>query len=362
MAIYRKYRPKNFSDFVGQEHVVRTISNAIKNNIISHAYLFSGPRGTGKTSMARLLAKAINCQNRKGAEPCNKCPSCLEIMAGRALDIIEIDAASYSGVDNVRELIQGIRFSPSSLKYKVFIIDESHQLSKAASNALLKTLEEPPKHAIFILATTEPQKMIPTILSRCQRLDFRLLRLSEIIGKLKEIAKSEGLEIDEGVFQTIARSARGSMRDAESLFDQVVTFSGQDKKVEIGEIKDVLGLVETEIVADFVKLILGSKQVKALDFLRQKRGEGLDLEEFLRALISYLRQALVLKMGGEKDLVLETLTEIEAEELKKAVQDISEDKLVRIIEFFLAAANRIKYAPIPELAIELAILSACRNA
>ena len=226
LVLYRKYRPQTFAEIIGQEHVVQTLTNAISSGMISHAYLFAGPRGSGKTTIARLLAKAVNCENRKGFEPCNQCSSCLEISAGRALDLIEIDAASHRGIDEMRELRDGIRFIPTKSKYKVFIIDECHQLTKEAANALLKTLEEPPGHAIFILATTEIHKMIPTIISRCQRFDFRKLTLPEIIKRLEIVSGKEKARIEKPALELIAINSGGSIRDAESLLDQVLTFSG----------------------------------------------------------------------------------------------------------------------------------------
>jgi len=234
-VLYRKYRPQKFSEFVGQEHIVKTLTNAISSGLISHAYLFYGPRGSGKTTIARLFAKAVNCQNRKGGdfEPCNQCFSCKEISEGRAVDLIEIDAASHRGIDEIRDLREGIKFAPTRLKYKVFIIDEAHQLTKEAANALLKTLEEPPSHAIFILATTEIHKMIPTIISRCQRFDFRKLTVPEILKKLEIICQKEKIKIEKVALELIAQNAQGSMRDAESLLDQVSTsFDKKEIKLE----------------------------------------------------------------------------------------------------------------------------------
>ena len=254
LVLYRKYRPKTFSEVIGQEHIVQTLTNAISSDMVSHAYLFAGPRGSGKTSLARLLAKAVNCQNRKGFEPCNKCSSCLEINQGRAIDLIEIDAASNRGIDEMRELRDGIKFSPTKLKYKVFIIDECHQLSREAANALLKTLEEPPSHAIFILATTQIHKMIPTIVSRTQRFDFRRLTFSEIIKKLEMIARTEKVKIEKPALELIASNSGGSLRDGESLLDQVLTYSRtlNKEKIEAGDIKQLLGLVDINLISQFV--------------------------------------------------------------------------------------------------------------
>jgi DNA polymerase-3 subunit gamma/tau len=234
LVLYRKYRPKRFAEIVGQEHVVRTLTNAIASGMVSHAYLFAGPRGCGKTTIARLLAKAVNCKNRKEgeAEPCNQCDSCLEINQGNAMDLIEIDAASNRGIDEIRDLRDGIRFVPTKSKYKVFIIDESHQLTREAANALLKTLEEPPSHAIFVLATTEVHKMIPTIVSRCQRFDFRRLKVPEIIGRLETILEKEKINFEKEALNLIALAASGSIRDAESLLDEVVSFSGKERVVK----------------------------------------------------------------------------------------------------------------------------------
>ncbi|RLG98947.1 DNA polymerase III subunit gamma/tau [Candidatus Bathyarchaeota archaeon] len=369
LVFYRKYRPKTFSEIIGQEHIVQTLKNAISTGMISHAYLFSGPRGTGKTSLARLLAKALNCENRKGAEPCNKCSSCIEINEGRALDLIEIDAASHRGIDEIRELRDGIRFAPTKSKYKVFIIDEVHQLTREAANALLKTLEEPPSHAIFVLATTEIHKMIPTILSRCQRFDFRRLTVPEILKKLKWIAKKENIKIEDAALELIALNATGSLRDAEGLLDQILTFAGTlGKKEEIKavDVKNLLGLVQLNLIQDFVDLLIEKKTPKAIEFLNEIIDKGLDIQEFTKALINYLRQGLILQVSRssitpDKNPIISGLTKEELQKLKEQVSLLKETKLREILERFLEAQNKIKYSPIPQLPLELAIIETCKT-
>jgi len=358
LAIYRKYRPKLFSEFIGQEHITRTISNAIAGNMVSHAYLFSGPRGTGKTTLARLLAKAVNCENRNGFEPCNKCASCKEIDNNRAMDLVEIDAASNRGIDDIRELRDNARFIPSKLKYKVFIIDECHQLSNAASNALLKTLEEPPKHAIFILATTEIYKMLATILSRCQRFDFKKLSVSEIIEKIEKDAKAEKVKIDKAALKLIAQAARGSIRDAESMLDQVLTFN-PDKIIEAEEVKAILGLIETQVISQLIDLLLKKDKKQSIIFLNKTLERGIDAKELNKAIINYLRQGLIIKVAsGENDLGLE-LTEQEIEKLKTQISSIEQEQIIKALDIFIDANSKIRYSPIPQLPIELAILSSC---
>lgn len=357
LVLYRKYRPQSFAEIVGQEHIVKTLSNAISLENISHAYLFSGPRGSGKTSIARLFAKAINCQDKSSFEPCNKCESCLEISSGKSIDLVEIDAASHTGVDDVRELIDGTKFAPVKSKYKIFIIDECHQLSKSASNALLKTLEEPPSHVVFLLATTDVHKMIPTIISRCQRFDFKRSQNQEIIKKLEFIAKKEGVKIDDSALALLAANSRGSFRDAETLFDQVISFCGQDKKIETQEIKDLLGIVETSQVSMFLDFVLQKQAKEAILFLNSLVDSGIDLQEFAKAIIYYLRQAMILKID-EKLLNTQTsgLSLQEIEKIKKQIENLNQKDIQKFLETFIQAEGKIKYNSIPQLPLELAIV------
>ncbi len=363
LVLYRKYRPQSFSDIIGQEHLTRTLKNAIKRGNVAHAYLFCGPRGTGKTTMARLLAKAINCKDKKQVEPCNKCSSCVSIKEGRAVDLIEIDAASHRGIDEIRELREGVRFSPSELDYKVYIIDESHQLTTGAANALLKTLEEAPENVIFILATTEPEKMISTILSRCQRFDLRKLTLPEIIKRLKFILKKENMKADNKALEIIATSASGSFRDAESLLDQILNFVDDEVKEE--DVKSLLGLVKTDYISKFITLLIEKKGKEAIDYLDELYKEGIALEQFHSSLISYLRELMLLKISksdieNEEDVIISSLkisfTKEEIVKLKKQTEKISEEEIKNMLENFLSAGKRMKYSPIPQLPLEMAIV------
>lgn len=366
LVLYRKYRPQTFAEIIGQEHVVQTLTNAISSGMISHAYLFAGPRGSGKTTIARLLAKAINCENRRENqfEPCNKCSSCLEIMGSRSLDLIEIDAASHRGIDEIRELRDGIRFIPTKSKCKVFIFDESHQLTKEAANALLKTLEEPPSHAIFILATTEIHKMIPTIISRCQRFDFRKLTLPEIMKRLEILKEKEKARIEKPALELIALNSGGSIRDAESLLDQVLTFSGEAGEIKAADIKDLLGLVEVNLVSQFCGFLGEKKPAEAISFLNGLQDKGMDLQEFSKALINYLRQGLILKINGgvaENPLIV-GLTKEDFQKLQSQAMGFKEEELRRILNLFLEAESKMRYSSIPQLPLELAIIEATGRA
>lgn len=359
LVLYRKYRPKTFAEVVGQEHVVKTLTNAIASGMISHAYFFSGPRGTGKTTLARLFAKAINCQNRKEGEfePCNKCSSCLEINDGRSLDLIEIDAASNGGIEQIRELRDGIKFTPTKSKYKVFILDEAHQLSKEAANAILKTLEEPPAHAVFILATTEAHKMIPTIMSRTQHFDFWKLTLPQIIAKLEYVAKKEGVKIEKDALKLVAAAGGGSIRDSESLLDQVFAFSGDNGEIKAEDIKDLFGIVDIAQVIKFVEFLAKKDAAGALNFLNECTNRGTDLQEFIKSTINYLRQVLISKIDpGLVDSLILGITSDEKEKIQILNSQFKGIELQNLIKLFLEAENKMKYSVLPQLPIELAIV------
>ncbi len=357
-VLYRKYRPQSFEEIVGQVHVVQTLENSIKNGRISHAYLFCGPRGSGKTTIARLFAKAINCENPKnGFEPCNKCSSCTEIMAQKSIDLIEIDAASHRGIDDIRELREGIKFAPVKSKYKIFIIDECHQLSKDAANALLKTLEEPPNHAIFLLATTEAHKMISTIVSRCHRFDFKRLQVPEIIKKLEFIAKKENVKLEPAALSIIALNSRGSFRDAESLLDQCISFGKENSIIKAQDIKDLLGIVEVGQVANFVDQLVLHNSKEAILALNSMAEAGIDLQEFTKTLVFYLRQALLLKINPTfLNPQNSGLSAEELEKIKSQTANLQQKDIQNMLELFIGAENQIKFSSLPQLPIELAIL------
>ena len=301
-ALYRTWRPSSWDEVAGQEHIVQTLRNAVVSNRVNQAYLFAGPRGTGKTTSARLLAKAVNCLAEDPKErPCNVCENCTAVNQGRFLDLIEIDAASNTSVDDVRELRDTINFAPSQGKFKVYIIDEVHMLSTSAFNALLKTLEEPPSHVIFILATTEIHKIPATVLSRCQRHEFRRIPLTQIIEKLRLICAQENIQIDEDALSLIARQSTGSMRDAISLVDQLASLQ---RRITLASVQDILGTTTSQTVIDLIQAIQEKDSASGLGLIHAALDGGADPRQFARQVVDYLRSLLVVKLNGGKDLEL----------------------------------------------------------
>ncbi|MCB0122182.1 MAG: DNA polymerase III subunit gamma/tau, partial [Caldilineaceae bacterium] len=302
-ALYRKWRSQTFDQVVGQEHVITTLRNALRDNRVAHAYLFAGPRGTGKTSIARILAKALNCTAPEGDRPCDRCPTFVAITEGRMLDLIEIDAASNNSVDDIRDLRDKVNFRPSEGRFKVYIIDEVHMLSISAFNALLKTLEEPPPHARFMLATTEPHKIPATILSRCQRFDLRRIAVPEIVNHLRHIAQEEGFGAEEEALTAIARGAQGCMRDAISLLDQMLSYGNET--VTFQQVQQALGAVSAQAVGELVDALAERNVAAGLTLIQQLMVEGASLTEFCHQVVEHLRHVMVLQMTGERSFLAE---------------------------------------------------------
>lgn len=361
-VLYQKYRPHKFSELFGQLHVKVAIENQLATGKIAHAYLFCGPRAVGKTTIARLLASAVNCENRKvgESEPCNECPSCREIRQGSAMDVIEIDAASHTGVDNVREnIIASARITPAKMKYKVFIIDEVHMLSVSAFNALLKTLEEPPANVIFILATTEIHKVPPTIISRCQRYDFKKISVQDIVDKLNYIVSEEGRDVEKEVLQNIAAQSEGCLRDAESLLGQILFLD--DKKITLEKAELIIPKSNYNSLIEFYEFLFSGSLEKSIYLVNKLGQEGVDLKQFTKDLIVFSRKIILIKVGGGLEYFG---TEFD-EEIEKRILKIAEangmEKIIRAIELFLEAQDNLKRCDIITLPLELAVLKFITN-
>ena len=353
----RKYRPQTFDDLVGQDHVSQTLKNAVTQNRLAHAYLFVGPRGVGKTSTARILAKALNCIHGPTVTPCGECDNCREITGGNSLDVIEIDGASNNSVEDVRELRDNVRYAPAKGRYKIYLIDEVHMLSSAAFNALLKTLEEPPPHVKFIFATTEPQKVLPTILSRCQRFDLHRIPANLIANHLQFIAGKEKITLEPEAARAIARGAEGGLRDAESMLDQLVAFCGDP--ISEADVLKVFGFTSQQTVAGFTEKILGGETAEAVQLLHEQCESGKDMMRLMSDLISYLRDLLVFKV--KPDALSEDVDPAWQKSMASQAGLIETDRLLDLIDQFAEAEGRMKWAPNKKLHFEIAVIKAVQT-
>jgi DNA polymerase-3 subunit gamma/tau len=352
-VIARKWRPQTFADLVGQGHVTETLQNAIRNDRVAHAYIFSGARGVGKTTAARILAKALNCVNGPTPEPCGICDSCKEIAAGTSLDVIEIDAASNRGIDQIRELREMVRYAPAAARSKVVILDEAHMLTGEASNALLKTLEEPPDRVIFVMATTEPENLVDTIRSRSQHFHFRALTFAEISGRLQEIAAKENLKIEPGALAVIARMAEGSLRDALSLLEQARAFCGDT--IPDKEVRELLGVVPEDALEELVGAIASGSADRALGLVHTFQKEGRNLQHFCREAIRHMRNLLIARVcGADSDLIAATPDQRPA--LERAAAQFSEEDLTRFFQILLQTDEDLRRKPDPRVHLEMGLL------
>ncbi|HXF70402.1 MAG TPA: DNA polymerase III subunit gamma/tau [Thermoflexus sp.] len=352
-ALYRKWRPRRFEEVVGQEHVTRTLRNALRLGRIAHAYLFAGPRGTGKTTTARLLAKAVNCLAESVEErPCDRCRICQAVNEGRLIDLIEIDAASNRGIDEIRDLRERVRFSPSEARYKVYVIDEAHMLTTEAFNALLKTLEEPPPHVLFVLATTEPHRIPATILSRCQRFDFRRLTTAEIARRLEEIVTAEGLTAEPEALTWIARQATGSLRDAVTLLDQL---AADEEPITVERVQRALGAGRWDLVGQIIEALGEGETARGLTLIARAVEEGAHPQQLARQLVEYLRVVMWIQWGNTEtpDLPIE-----QVEAAQRHARALPPEVLPRLIRLFTTAASDIRTAWQPQLSLELAFVEA----
>ncbi|HYF04014.1 MAG TPA: DNA polymerase III subunit gamma/tau [Patescibacteria group bacterium] len=349
----RKWRPMRFEDIVGQEHVTTTLRNALRSGRIHHAYLFNGPRGVGKTTTARVMARAVNCPNRgEDAEPCNVCPACREVVDGRSMDVIEIDGASNNSVDDIRKLRENAKYPPVAGQYKMYIIDEVHMLSTSAFNALLKTLEEPPPHLLFVFATTEPHKLPATIISRCQRFDFRRMEIETIVRQIRYIAGKEGIELDEQSLVAIAKKAEGSMRDSQSVFDQVVAFCGRD--IKYADVNEALHLIDQEFFFTVSRAIREHDVPKMFEISREVLSKGYDTQEFLNGLLEHFRNILTVLATGSTKLIETSSHFLEKYEIESAY--FIQPDVLRLMTLITSTENALKHAPQPRIRFETALV------
>ena len=358
-ALYRKFRPDTFADVKGQDHIVTTLKNQLKANRIGHAYLFTGTRGTGKTTVAKIFARTVNCENPTEDGPCGECRICRAIAAGASMNVIEIDAASNNGVDNIREIVEEVSYSPAEGKYKVYIIDEVHMLSIGAFNALLKTLEEPPSYVIFILATTEVHKLPFTILSRCQRYDFKRISIDTIADRMRELVQAESVQVEDKALRYIAKAADGSMRDALSLLDQCIAFHlGQELTYD--KVLDVLGAVDTEVFSRLLRNILDRNVLSCVKLLEEIVMQGRELTQFVTDFTWYLRNLMLAQVS---DSNLEDVIDMSTDNLNRLKEEaamVEMEQIVRYIHIFSELAGQIRYASQKRILVEIALIKLCK--
>jgi DNA polymerase-3 subunit gamma/tau len=353
LVLARKWRPQLFEEVVGQRHITRTLQNAISQKRVAHAFLFTGARGVGKTSSARILAKALNCETGPRINPCNQCTNCQEVTRGTSMDVIEIDGASNRGIDEIRELRENVRYTPAKSRYKIYIIDEVHMLTKEAFNALLKTLEEPPPHVIFIFATTEPHKIPATILSRCQRYDFKRIPFREVIGSLKRIVEEEEIQISQRGFLAIAQESEGSLRDAESLLDQVIAYAGKNIRDE--DIAEVLGLIDRKMLSDTIEAIADRDAERCMEVIEHVYHFGYDLQHFCRELLQYLRNLILIKVSQHPEGLME-LPEEELTLLKIQAEKFTFDQLNFLFALLLKGEQETAQSTFPRTMLEITLI------
>jgi DNA polymerase-3 subunit gamma/tau len=358
LSLYRKYRPRSFAEIVGQRHVTQTLANAVKANRVAHAYLFSGPRGTGKTSTARVLAMALNCEHGPTAEPCGECEPCRRIIAGSALDVIEIDAASNRGIDEIRELRERIGLAPADARVKIYIIDEVHMLTPEAYNAFLKTLEEPPAHVIFVLATTEPHRVLPTILSRCQRFDFHRVGLRDLEATIRNVAGKEKLKVDDKAVALLAHAADGSARDALTLLDQAAAYA--EGEITPETVTEILGGIAFDLLAEFSDVVIRRSTCEALALIERVVSEGKDLRQLIGSLLAHFRDLLLLSIDPRGREAVTLPEEALARAMEQA-NALSSQEIVRALDLLAETDRELRFTSQPRLLVELAAVRLCQR-